>query len=205
MECVRDAGRHCPAAGGIKPEYEKNCRRAVFFVALQLRIGFFPLRVERLHPGVHIHPVDLLQPVSGEDRCGRAESCTLSMVEQKNPVGILSGKREIVHDTQNCFGRLPAPAVDQRENVFLIEEIQMIGGLVQQKDIRILSEHLGQESALEFAGDSTFVYVKGEDGAYSRTSVKTGLSDGLRIEIKEGLSLGQTVRGNQIFDEKKKK
>ena len=27
----------------------------------------------------------------------------------------------------------------------------MIGGLVQQKDIRILSEHLGQESALEFA------------------------------------------------------
>ena len=73
------------------------------------------------------------------------------MVEQKNPVGILSGKREIVHDTQNCFGRLPAPAVDQGENVFLIEEIQMIGGLVQQKNIRVLSEHLGQESALEFA------------------------------------------------------
>ena len=61
------------------------------------------------------------------------------------------------------------------------------------------------ESALEFAGDSTFVYVKGEGGAYARTSVKTGLSDGLRIEIKEGLNLGQTVRGNQIFDEKKKK
>ena len=74
--------------------------------------------------------------------------------------------------------------------------------IVLQEAAQVLSV---PESALEFAGDSTFVYVKGEGGAYARTSVKTGLSDGLRIEIKEGLSLGQTVRGNQIFDVKKKK
>ena len=47
--------------------------------------------------------------------------------------------------------------------------------------------------------------MKGEGADYVRTPVKTGLSDGLRIEIKEGLSLGQTVRGGQIFEEKKKK
>ena len=60
------------------------------------------------------------------------------------------------------------------------------------------------ESALEFVGDSTFVYVKGEGSEYVQTPVKTGLSDGINIEIKEGLSLGQKVRGNQILEEKKK-
>ena len=74
--------------------------------------------------------------------------------------------------------------------------------IVLQEVAQVLSV---PESALEFAGDSTFVYVKGEGADYVRTPVKTGLSDGLRIEIKEGLSLGQTVRGNQIIEEKKKK
>ena len=74
--------------------------------------------------------------------------------------------------------------------------------IVLQEVAQVLSV---PESALEFAGDSTFVYVKGEGADYVRTPVKTGLSDGLRIEIKEGLSLGQTVRGGQIFEEKKKK
>ena len=74
--------------------------------------------------------------------------------------------------------------------------------IVLQEAAQVLSV---PESALEFAGDSTFVYVKGEGGEYVRVPVKPGLSDGLRIEIKEGLSLGQTVRGNQVFEEKKQK
>jgi len=59
-----------------------------------------------------------------------------------------------------------------------------------------------QESALEFSGDSTFVYrVNGED--YEKTLIKTGLSDGIYIEVTEGLSEGDKVRGNKIFKEKK--
>ena len=72
--------------------------------------------------------------------------------------------------------------------------------IVLQEASQVLSV---PESALEFSGDSTFVYVKDAEGGFARTAVKTGLSDGLRIEIKEGVSLGQTVRGNQIFEEKK--
>ena len=60
------------------------------------------------------------------------------------------------------------------------------------------------ESALEFAGDSTFVYLVGSDGAYERTPVRTGLSDGINIEIKEGLAEGDRVRGNRIIEDKKK-
>ena len=34
--------------------------------------------------------------------------------------------------------------------------------------------------------------------------VRTGISDGIQIEVKEGLTLGQKVRGNQIYEEKKR-
>lgn len=60
------------------------------------------------------------------------------------------------------------------------------------------------ESALEFSGDSTFVYVKQGSG-FVRKAVKTGLSDGLNIEIREGLKKGDVVRGAKIFETGRKK
>lgn len=58
------------------------------------------------------------------------------------------------------------------------------------------------ESALEFKGDSTFVYLVKDEKKYDRTPVVTGLSDGINIEIKSGLKAGDKVRGNQILDKK---
>ena len=57
------------------------------------------------------------------------------------------------------------------------------------------------ESALQFEGEDVFVQLKQEDGSYKRVSVKTGLSDGVNIEIKEGLSAGDVVRGPKIVSE----
>ncbi|MBR1539100.1 MAG: efflux RND transporter periplasmic adaptor subunit [Bacteroidales bacterium] len=57
------------------------------------------------------------------------------------------------------------------------------------------------ESALEFSGDSTFVYLKNTDGSFVRTGVETGISDGVNIEIRSGLKEGDIVRGNQIIEE----
>ena len=62
------------------------------------------------------------------------------------------------------------------------------------------------ESAIEFSGDSTFVYIiKGsnKDKTYERTQVTTGLSDGVNIEIRKGLSLKDKVRGPQIVADSK--
>ena len=62
------------------------------------------------------------------------------------------------------------------------------------------------ESAIEFSGDSTFVYlVKGEDGKknYERKQVVTGLSDGVNIEVKSGLTASDKVRGPQVVAEDK--
>ena len=57
------------------------------------------------------------------------------------------------------------------------------------------------ESALDFSDEDTYVFLKGEDGKYKRTKVSTGLSDGVNIEIKEGLKAGDVVRGPRIVEE----
>ena len=58
------------------------------------------------------------------------------------------------------------------------------------------------ESAMEFSGDSTFVYLVKGDGkekTYERTQVTTGLSDGVNIEIKKGLTAKDKVRGPEVI------
>ena len=62
------------------------------------------------------------------------------------------------------------------------------------------------ESAIEFSGDSTFVYVitGGTDKPqYERKPVTTGLSDGVNIEIKKGITVNDRVRGPEIIAETK--
>ena len=58
------------------------------------------------------------------------------------------------------------------------------------------------ESAIEFSGDSTFVYVLTDSVGqknYDRRYVETGLSDGVNIEIKKGLTAKEKVRGPEII------
>lgn len=64
-----------------------------------------------------------------------------------------------------------------------------------QKAIQVTSI---PESALEFSGDSTFVYVLKDSvpqQKFDRRKVITGISDGINVEIKEGLELDELVRG----------
>ena len=62
------------------------------------------------------------------------------------------------------------------------------------------------ESAIEFSGDSTFVYIikgEGKEKTYERTQVTTGLSDGVNIEIKKGLTDKDKVRGPEVIADDK--
>ena len=64
------------------------------------------------------------------------------------------------------------------------------------------------ESAIEFSGDSTFVYIikgEGKEKDYDRRHVVTGLSDGVNIEIKKGLTDKDKVRGPEIIADDDKK
>ena len=63
------------------------------------------------------------------------------------------------------------------------------------------------ESAIEFSGDSTFVYVvkgEGKQKDYERRAVVTGLSDGVNIEVKKGLTAKDKVRGPEIISDENK-
>ena len=54
------------------------------------------------------------------------------------------------------------------------------------------------ESALEFKGDSTFVYLLTDSVSgqkFDRKNIKTGVSDGINVEVKSGLKENDLVRG----------
>ena len=70
--------------------------------------------------------------------------------------------------------------------------------LEEARDVVVL-----QESAIQFDGEDTYVYLHTDLGD-ERRYVKTGISDGINIEIKSGLAEGDKVRGAQIADIKKK-
>ena len=63
------------------------------------------------------------------------------------------------------------------------------------------------EAALEFSGDSIFAYILTDSvpvQKFTRRQVKTGLSDGINIEIKSGLKVGEKVRGILKVEEEEK-
>lgn len=60
------------------------------------------------------------------------------------------------------------------------------------------------ESAVEFSGDSTFVHLLTSEKpqAFERKQIEIGLSDGIHIEVKEGLNENDKVRGSEIIEQK---
>ena len=63
------------------------------------------------------------------------------------------------------------------------------------------------ESTITFSNDSSFVYILtdtiDQKQVFDKKLVKVGLSDGIKVEVKEGLSKGQKVRGNEVSDKPK--
>ncbi|NMB37581.1 MAG: efflux RND transporter periplasmic adaptor subunit [Bacteroidales bacterium] len=60
------------------------------------------------------------------------------------------------------------------------------------------------ETCIEFSNDSSFVYiVKNENPQeFERKYVSVGLSDGINIEVIDGLKLDDKIRGNEIIGKK---
>ena len=57
------------------------------------------------------------------------------------------------------------------------------------------------ESCVEFSGDSTFVQIVKQEKPeqlFEKRAVTVGLSDGIKIEVKEGLSEGDKIRGGIV-------
>ncbi len=57
------------------------------------------------------------------------------------------------------------------------------------------------ESVVEFSGDSAYVYILTDTvpkPAFARTAITTGISDGINIEVKEGIDSTAVLRGEKI-------
>ena len=61
------------------------------------------------------------------------------------------------------------------------------------------------ETCIEFSNDSAFVYLLKQEKPqeFERKYVKVGLSDGINIEVTEGVSTDDKVRGNEVIEAKK--
>ena len=60
------------------------------------------------------------------------------------------------------------------------------------------------ESAIEFSGDSTFVYLLTNSGSpqqFKRQPVEVGMSDGIKIVVKSGITESDQVRGLEINED----
>lgn len=75
--------------------------------------------------------------------------------------------------------------------------------IVLDKALKVLAI---PESTIEFSGDSTFVWVLTDsvpEQKFIRRQVTTGLSNGIKLEIKKGLTMKEKVRGAEKTDKKK--
>ncbi|WP_294628380.1 efflux RND transporter periplasmic adaptor subunit [uncultured Bacteroides sp.] len=72
--------------------------------------------------------------------------------------------------------------------------------IVLERAVQVLAV---PESTVEFSGDSTFVYIMTDSvpqQQFRRTQVTTGMSDGLKIEIKKGITAQDYIRGAEKKD-----
>jgi HlyD family secretion protein len=86
-----------------------------------------------------------------------------------------------------------------KDDTFIRSGYSANGEIVTEKADSVLTV---LEFAVEFAADSAFVYIENthKEGAekYTKTYVKTGLSDGFSIEIKDGIEADTPLRGKVV-------
>ncbi|MDR2407709.1 MAG: efflux RND transporter periplasmic adaptor subunit [Bacteroidales bacterium] len=89
-------------------------------------------------------------------------------------------------------------AVKNEANVFIRSGYSANGEIIVEQKDSVLAI---PESALELTRDSTFVYIlktEKPQQVFEKKSIEIGLSDGVYIEIKKGLSLNNKIRGSVL-------
>lgn len=106
--------------------------------------------------------------------------------------------KAVANGGANQFEIKAAVAADADSDVLIRSGYSATAQIVLDEAAGVLSI---PEAAIEFSGDSAFVYLVGGTEAepvYTRKAVGIGLSDGIHIEVRKGLKAGDRVRGNQL-------
>ena len=51
-----------------------------------------------------------------------------------------------------------------------------------------------KEALIQFSGDSTFVEIETKPQEFKKSLIKTGLSDGVKVEVISGVKLGDKIK-----------
>ncbi|MDL2241241.1 efflux RND transporter periplasmic adaptor subunit [Bacteroidales bacterium OttesenSCG-928-K03] len=129
------------------------------------------------------YPLNLIIGAMQDEKCS-------AVLEYISPKGVL---------TNGATTFEIKAAVNNIENLFIRSGYSANGEIITSSKEKVFSL---PESTIEFQNDSTFVYLlnanKDADPQYIKTSVTTGISDGINIEIIDGIDSTTKVRGKII-------
>jgi len=95
-------------------------------------------------------------------------------------------------------------AIKVPDSIFIRAGYSANAEIVKSRAIDVLTI---PESSIEFSNDSAYVYMVKQEKpkqVFDKHLIKVGLSDGIKVEVKEGLAATDKIRGNAIEDKKKK-
>lgn len=131
----------------------------------------------------------------GKIREGMELILTVGAIEDENFTAILE------HISPKGFEENGAIQFKIKAAVTLSQEIFIRAGYSANADIvlaRADSVMAISESFLNFEKDSVFVEVETEPQVFDKRYIKTGLSDGINIEVKEGLTMKDKIKSKAI-------
>jgi len=150
---------------------------------------------------------------------GRIDETEVGRIKEGMPIlltiGALSGKQydalleyispKGIEENGAVLFEIKAAVREVPDTVFIRAGYSANGEIVLARVSDVLTI---PESSVEFSNDSAFVYMVKEEKPqqiFEKSLVTIGISDGVKIEIKEGLTIDDKIRGNKIDDKTKNK
>jgi len=94
-------------------------------------------------------------------------------------------------------------AIKVPDSVFIRAGYSANAEIVKSRAVDVLTI---PESSIEFSNDSAYIYMAKQEKppqVFDKKLIQVGLSDGIKVEVKEGLTAEDKIRGN-VIDTKKK-
>lgn len=140
---------------------------------------------------------------------GKVDETEVGKIKEGDPVKLVIGAMQDAHFDAVLEYIAPKGTVENGATVFSIKAAVQVhkddgfirsgysanGEVITQKVDSVIAV---PEFALEFAGDTAFVYI--ENGTnkkekFKKTPIKVGLSDGFYVQVIEGLAINTKIRG----------
>lgn len=166
-----------------------------------VKVGSSVIEANNFNPGTTIATIANINDMIFE---GKVDETEVGKIKPGMPLMLMIGAIE--NDTFDAVLQYIAPKgvlengavqfeikadVNLKEDQFVRAGYSANANIVLQKVEGVMAI---KESLLQFEGDSTFVEVEVSPDVYEKRMVRTGLSDGINIEVLEGVKEGDKIK-----------